>query len=67
MSDQIDVEQIKEEVETRIKRVETLKEEYKAKYEEMKDIEKQVTIEAGAISALQSIMQTQEQSEGDDK
>lgn len=65
MSNQIDVEQVKEEVETRIKRIESLKADYKAKYEEMKDIEKQVTIEAGAISALQSIMQTQEKTEGD--
>ena len=62
MSNQIDVEQVKKEVETRIKRIESLKEDYKAK-----DIEKQVTIEAGAISALQSIVQTQEQAEGDDK
>ena len=63
MSETVDVEQIQKEVETRISRVESLKESYKAKYDELKDIEKQVTIEAGAISALQSIIQTQEQAE----
>ena len=56
-SNKIDVEAIEEKIVTHIQSVEDMKTEYKECYEKMKAIEKSITVEAGAIAALRSLVQ----------
>lgn len=67
-SNKIDVKAIEDKIVTHIKNVEDMKNEYKSNYEKMKDIEKSITVEAGAIAALRSlIIVTDAPEEGGDK
>ena len=57
---QVSSEAITAEIEKYIDDLGALRDEYKQKYEEMKEIEKQITIKAGAISALKSLIETED-------
>lgn len=65
-SNKIDVKAIEDKIVTHIKNVEDMKNEYKANYEKMKDIEKSITVEAGAIAALRSLIIVSEPTAKDD-
>jgi len=53
---QVDVKSIEEQIEKHIANVEGFKAEYRKLVETLKDIEKSITIEAGAIAALRSLI-----------
>jgi len=55
-SSTIDVKAIEDKIKTHIQNVEDMKGEYRANYEKIKDIEKSITVEAGAIAALRSLI-----------
>ena len=62
----IDVKAIEEKIETHIQNVQDMKTEYRTNYEKMKDIEKSITVEAGAIAALRSLIIVSEPTAKDD-
>lgn len=69
---QVDVKSIEEQIEKHVANVEGFKAEYRKLVETLKDIEKSITIEAGAIAALRSLIHVsdntlEEAEEGGDK
>lgn len=62
---QVSNEVIVSEIKKHIDDIETLRDDYKRHYDAMKEIEKQITIKAGAISALKSLIETEDETATD--
>ena len=60
MEQQVSGEVISSEIEKYIEDIGALRDEYKQCYETMKEIEKKITVKAGAISALKALVETVE-------
>lgn len=58
---QVSNEVIVSEIEKHIADIEELRDEYRRHYDAMKEIEKQITIKAGAVSALKSLIETEDE------
>lgn len=57
---QVSNEVIVAEIGKHIGDIEALREQYKQHYDIMKDLEKQITIKAGAVTALKSLIETED-------
>lgn len=63
--EQISSDTISSEIQKYAEDIGALRDEYKQCYETMKDIEKQITIKAGAIAALKALIETTDESDAE--
>lgn len=63
--DQVSSETISSEIQRYAEGIGVLRDEYKECYETMKKIEKEITIKAGAISALKALVETTDEPAAD--